>query len=136
MLDTADNNNKNDNNNNDFFKRLSLKALSALHGHDGGGGTGKQKLLNKCFSQTLHGGGGFVLACEEFGRMLYNSFNACSFCCCFLSVYYVAHTNCTLYARISPQWLSELRRLLPNVPDELCVSSFPDRFPHYAWTAA
>ena len=22
------------------------------------------------------------------------------------------------------------------LPDKLCVSSFPDRFPHYAWTAA
>ena len=28
---------------------------------------------------------------------------------------YLAHTDSTLYARISPQWLSELRRLWPSV---------------------
>ena len=28
----------------------------------------------------------------------------------------LAHTNSTLWTRISPQWLSELRRLWPNVP--------------------
>ena len=27
-----------------------------------------------------------------------------------------AHTNSTLCARVSPQWLSELRRLWPNIP--------------------
>ena len=26
-----------------------------------------------------------------------------------------AHTKCTLYTKISPQWLSQLRRLWPNV---------------------
>ena len=29
----------------------------------------------------------------------------------FFSGDYLAHTNSTVYARISPQWLSELRRL-------------------------
>ena len=29
------------------------------------------------------------------------------------------HTNSTLYARTSPQWLSELRRLWPNVPRQV-----------------
>ena len=37
-----------------IFKLLSSKALSASHSREGGGGTGKQKLLHKCFSQTLH----------------------------------------------------------------------------------
>ena len=36
------------------------------------------------------------------------------------------------WARNSSQWLSELRRLWPSVPDKFRVSSFPDRFPHYA----
>ena len=30
-----------------------------------------------------------------------------------------AYINSTLYARISPQWLSELRRLWPNVPSQV-----------------
>ena len=54
----------------------------------------------------------------------------------FFKVEISSRTNSTLWARISPQWLSELRRLWPNVPWKLCVSSFPDRFPHYTWTAA
>ena len=39
---------------------------------------------------------------------------ACAFF--FLSGDEPSHTDPTLYARISPQWLSELRRLWPNVP--------------------
>ena len=31
----------------------------------------------------------------------------------------LAHTNFTLQARISPQWLSELRRQWPNVPGQV-----------------
>ena len=46
------------------------------------------------------------------------------------------HTNSTLYARASQQWLSELRRLWPNVPRQVACKLFPKRFPHYAWTAA
>ena len=34
----------------------------------------------------------------------------------FLSGDKLAHTKSTLQARISPQWLSELRRLWPSVP--------------------
>ena len=34
----------------------------------------------------------------------------------FLSGDYLAHTNSTLHARISSQWLSELRRPWPSVP--------------------
>ena len=46
------------------------------------------------------------------------------------------HTNSTLYARIGPQWLGELRRLWPSVPLRVACGLVPDRFPHYAWTAA
>ena len=61
--------------------------------------------------RTLHGG--FFLACEGFGRMFDHSFPACAF---FLIGDQLTHTNYTLYAKISPQWLSELRRLCPTVP--------------------
>ena len=41
-------------------------------------------------------------------------------CLFFLAFFFcgdqLTHTNSTLSARISPQWLSELRRLWPNVP--------------------
>ena len=54
-------------------------------------------------------GGGFFLACEDFGRMFDNSLPGLRFF--FLSGDYLAHTKSTLSARISPQWLTELRRL-------------------------
>ena len=41
--------------------------------------------------------GGYFLACKDLGRMF-------------------DHTNSTLYARISPQWISELRQLWLNAP--------------------
>ena len=47
-------------------------------------------------------------ACEDYGRMLGYSFHACAFLC-FKGEDYLTHTNCTLLARISPQWLRELR---------------------------
>ena len=40
---------------------------------------------------------------------------SCCCCCCFLGRDQLAYTNSTLYHRIGPQWLSELRRLWPNV---------------------
>ena len=46
--------------------------------------------------------------------MFDHSLPACAFF--FFSGDKLAHTNSTLYARISLQWLSELRRLWPNVP--------------------
>ena len=51
------------------------------------------------------GGGGFFLACEDFWEMFDHSFPACAFF--FSSEDYFAHTHSTLYARISPQWLSK-----------------------------
>ena len=59
----------------------------------------------------------FFLACEDLGRKFDHSFPASAFFSFLflLSGNYLAHTNSTLYARISPQWLGELRRLWPNV---------------------
>ena len=78
---------------------------------------------------------GFFRACKNFGRM-FNPFLPAPF---FL-FFEVETSSWTLiplfYARISPQWLSELRRLWPNVPWQVACELFPDRFPHYAWTAA
>ena len=60
------------------------------------------------------GGGGFFLSCEDLGRMFDHSFPACAF---FFKVEISSLTLISLsYARISPQWLNELRRLWPNVP--------------------
>ena len=48
------------------------------------------------------------LLCFIFGYFLFSFF--------FLSGDKLAYTNSTLYAKINPQWLSEPRRLWPNVP--------------------
>ena len=80
-------------------------------------------------------GGGFFLVCEDLGRMFDSSFPACTFFALFF-FFFKAEIN--------------LRKLIPHsrpgsansssaswddcdwvFPDELCVSSFPDRFPHY-----
>ena len=46
------------------------------------------------------------------------------------------HTNSTLYTRIGPQWLSELKQSVAKCSLTTCMTAlFPDRFPHYAWTA-
>ena len=39
----------------------------------------QMRLLGAVFCLCGGGGGGFFLACEDFGRMLYNSFPACAF---------------------------------------------------------
>ena len=80
-----------------------------------------------------------------FGRMFDKLFSACVFLFCFLFKVEISlhNTNSTLYIRISPQWLSKLRRLWPSVPwwvlceldfdrvfpDKLCVSLFLYRVP-------
>ena len=58
---------------------------------------------------------GSLLAGEESGRMFYHLFPACAFFF-FRSGNELAHASSTLYARISPQWFSKLRRLWPNFP--------------------
>ena len=46
------------------------------------------------------------------------------------------HTNSTFLARISPLWLTKLRRLWPSVSWQVvCELVVPDRFSLYAWTA-
>ena len=77
----------------------------------------------------------FFLACEDFGRMFDHSFPACPLPPPFFFFFEVEISLRTLiplfYARIGPQWLSELRRLWPNVPCQVACE-----LPHYAWTAA
>ena len=57
------------------------------------------------------GGGGFFLACEDLGRMFNYSPPVLFlfFVVVFRTGGWLMHTNSTLYARISPQWISELR---------------------------
>ena len=59
---------------------------------------------------------GFFLASEDLGRMFGHSFLACAVKKEEKNGDKLAHTNSTLYTRISPQWLSEPRRLCSNVP--------------------
>ena len=67
-------------------------------------------------------------------RLFNHSFPACAF---FFLKWRLARAHYFfLYVRIRISPLSELRRLWPNVPRQLHVSSFPDRFPHSVWTAA
>ena len=59
-------------------------------------------------------GNGFFLACEDFGGKLDDSFHAFAFF--FLKWRSArAHQSTFFQARISPQWLSELKRLWPCV---------------------
>ena len=82
-------------------------------------------------------GGGFFLACENFGRMFDNSFPACAFFFFFFKVEIRSHALIPLLMpgsvhSGSASW-EDCCRMFPY---KLRVSSFPDRFPHYAWTAA
>ena len=62
--------------------------------------------------------GGFFLTCNDFGRMFDHSFTACAFLFLFFwSGDYLAHANSSLYARISPQWLTGPRRTPPYPED-------------------
>ena len=85
--------------------------------------TKQQKRLwyasGKFWHLTHAGGRGFFLACEDFGGRLFCFF---LFRNQFLPTFIFkkwrsaqAH-NITLYARVSPWWLNQLRRLWPNVP--------------------
>ena len=69
-------------------------------------------------------GGHFFFACKDFGRMFDHSFPTCAvffrvFCWFFFLVEISSHTFFILYAMVSPQWLIELRRLWPNVPQQV-----------------
>ena len=83
-------------------------------------------------------GGGSFLTCEDLGRMFDHSFPTCAF---FLSFFFEVEISlCTLISLFMPglvhsgslSWDYGGRMF----PDKLCVSSFPDRFPHCAWTVA
>ena len=54
-----------------------------------------------------------------FGRVFDFSFPACAFDFFFLCGDWLAQTSSTLYVRISLQWLSELRRVWPNIPRQI-----------------
>ena len=83
------------------------------------------------------GGGGFLLTCENFVGMFNHLFPTCAFFFFFFEVEISLHTLIWLYRPESAHSGSES---LGNsgwvFPDKLCVSSFPDRFPRYAWAAA
>ena len=83
----------------------------------------------------MHTVGGSFLAYEDFGRMFDNSFLACTFF--FFLVEIGSRALIPLFRPGSGQSGSASREDCDRVfPDELRVSSFPDRFPHYAWTTA
>ena len=91
----------------------------------------------KAFSLHKKGGGGsggFFLAYEDFGRMFGNSFPACTF------FFKVEICLCTLIPLFRPESVHSGSASWDDCnqafPDELHVSSFPDRFPNYACTAA
>ena len=78
------------------------------------------------------GGGGFSLAYEDFGRMFDNSFPASTFFFFLKWRLGRAHFRPESVHSDSANWY-DCGRVFP---DELSVSSFSDRFPHYACTAA
>ena len=97
-----------------------------------------------CFSPDVlatakdasNGRAAFFLACEDFGRMFDYSFPACVFFNFIFKVEISSRTLIPLVRRGSARsgrasW-DDYGRMFP---DKLRVSSFPDRFPDYAWTA-
>ena len=77
------------------------------------------------------GGDGFFLACQDFGRMFDNFF-----------IYFFRGDQLerTLFPLFRPESVHGGSVSYDDCegvfPDELSLSSFPDRFPHYAWIAA
>ena len=81
-------------------------------------------------------GGGFFLTCTDFRRMFNNSFSAYTFFVCFFKVEISWRKLIPLFRPGSVHSGSASWDDCDWVcPDELRVSSFPDRFPHSAWTA-
>ena len=73
-------------------------------------GTGRQAARVTVLRGT-NGSGGFFL---EYENIFHESIPACAFVVVVVVVFVVsgdqfAHINATLYARVNPQWLSELR---------------------------
>ena len=123
------------------LKQQQHYALTSTHGH------AEYSVHFKyycCEYHILHGagGGGFFFTCEDFGTMFHHSSPVCAppptpklfF---FFWKWKIAHTLIPLFRpgsvlNFSANW-DDFGRLFP---DKLRVSSFPDRFPPYARTAA
>ena len=78
--------------------------------------------------------GGFFVACVNLGRMCDHSFPACAFF--FFFLFSVEISSSTLRPGSVYGGSASLDDCGRVVLDKLRVNSFPDRFPHYAWTAA
>ena len=86
------------------------------------------------------GGGGFFIACEDFGRMFDHSFSACVFLFFFFVFFFfkVEISSRKLISLFVPGSVhsgsasrDDCGRMFAY---KLRVSSFPERFPHFAWT--
>ena len=82
------------------------------------------------------GGGGFLLACGDYGGMLGYSFSVGAF-----SFFKVEISSRTLIPLFRPRSVHSGSVSLDDCgqvfPDKLRVSLLlPDRFPHYTWTVA
>ena len=83
------------------------------------------------------GGARTFLACEDFVRMFDHSILACDFLFFIFEVEISSRTLIPLFWPGSVHSSSMNRDNIGQMfPGKLRVSSFPDRFPHYAWTAA
>ena len=87
-------------------ERKEKKSLSKWTGLGKNNKSDKTELWFKPeLEEVAPPGAGFFLACKDFGRMFYHSFLAFFFFF-FQCGDQLAHTNSTLCARISLQWLS------------------------------
>ena len=73
------------------------------------------------YSIMRHCGVGVFLSCEDLRGRFNESFHACAFAYLFIYLFIVGGdqltcTTSTLYVEISPQWVSDLRRLWTSVP--------------------
>ena len=88
------------------------------------------------------GGGGFFLACEDFRRLFDYSVPVCPvfILLIYLFIFEVEISSRTLSPLFTPGSVHSGSAIWDDCgrmfPDRLRVSSFPDRFPHYAWKAA
>ena len=77
----------------------------------------------------------FFLASDHFGRMLDHSFPGCAFLFFLLEI--SSRTQILLFMPGSVHSGSaSWDNCGPNVPWQVACELFPDRFPHYSWTAA
>ena len=92
-------------------------------------------VLKRCIHLS-YGGGGSFLACKDFGRMFDNSIPVCAF----FFFFKVEISSRMLISLFRPESVHSGSASWNDwdwvFPDELCLGSFHDEFPHYAWTAA